>query len=294
MSFKKAIIHFLRFLPDKTFLKLKYFVVFKKRLSFSKPKNYNEKIQWLKLYERDDAYTKMVDKCEAKKYVKSMINEINIIPTIGVWDSFDEIDFSLLPDRFVIKCTHDSNSLIICKDKNSFNINDARKKINKCLKNNFYYEGREWVYKNVKPRIIIEPFVFDESGCELKDYKVFCFNGVPKMIQVDTGRFGNHIRNLYTTEWEYIDASINFPNDSNTHFSRPTKLKQMLEYASILSQNIKHLRCDFYIINGEIYFGELTFFHGSGYNKFYPEEFNKIMGEWISLEEQVEEKNSEE
>ena len=271
-------------LPDKIYLKLLFKERTNNKLNLKKPLSFNEKLQWLKLNNRKDIYTKMVDKYEVKKYVSKIIGEEYIIPTLGIYDSFDEINFNKLPNQFVIKCTHDSGSTIICKDKSEFNIEKAKKKINKALKQNYYYGSREWPYKNVKPRIIIEQYMVDESGIELKDYKIFNFNGISRLIQVDFGRFKEHKRNFYDINWNYIkELSIQYPTDQNTIIKKPENLEKMIELAQKLSQDIPHLRTDFYSINGKIYFGELTFYHGSGFEKFEPEDWNYKLGKWIDL-----------
>lgn len=275
--------NFFWFLNDYTFLKMKYRLVVGKKLDLKKPKTFNEKLQWLKLYDRNPLYTTMVDKYEAKKYVASIIGEEYIIPTLGVYNHFDEIDFDKLPNQFVIKCTHDSGGLVIVKDKKNLNIKEAKKKIEKCLKRNFFYSGREWPYKNVKPRIIIEKYMVDESQKELKDYKVFNFDGKAKIIQVDFDRFIEHKRNLYDTDWKYIEAVIQYPTDKNVKIDKPKSLNKMLELAEKLSKNIPHVRADFYSIDDKIYFGELTFYHESGFGKFNPEEFGEELGAWINL-----------
>ena len=169
----------LRFLPDKTFIKAKYKLVTGNKLNIDNPHTYNEKLQWLKLYDRNIKYSVMVDKYEVKKYVGNIIGQNHIIPTIGIYDRFDDIDFNKLPKQFVIKCTHDSGGLVICKDKNSLNYNEIRKKFNKLLKRNYYSTHREWPYKNVKPRIIIEKYMEDEKNKSIRDYKFFCFHGKP-------------------------------------------------------------------------------------------------------------------
>jgi hypothetical protein len=271
-------------MPDDKYLKKKYKLVMGTELNLDNPKTFNEKLQWLKLHDRKPVYTTMVDKYEAKKYVGNIIGEEYIIPTLGVWDTFEDVDFNKLPEQFVLKCTHDSGGLVICKDKLSLDMEAAHKKINRCLKRNYYYHGREWPYKNVKPRIIAEKYMTDESGVELKDYKIFNFNGEPKMIQVDYNRFVKHKRNLYTTDWEYIDAAIKYPTDASVDIKKPEKLDEMLELAKILSAGIPHVRTDFYSINDKIYFGELTFYHESGMGKFDPEQFGVDMGSWIKLE----------
>jgi hypothetical protein len=193
-----------------------------------------------------------------------------------------DIDFGLLPKQFILKCTHDSGGMVICKDKETFNMTAAKAKINLCLKRNYFWHGREWPYRYVKPRIIAEPYLEDNSG-ELMDYKVFNFNGQPKVIQVDYDRFSGHKRNLYTPQWERIKATIAYPTDFTQEFDKPKELSRILELSKVLSAGFIHLRSDFYIVNGKVYFGELTFYHGSGMEKFIPEEWNDIFGSWIKL-----------
>ena len=273
----------IKFIPDKMFLKIRYFFARGRRLNLKNPKTFNEKLQWLKLFDRNPEYTRMVDKYEVRKYISEKIGEEYLIPLIGVWDKVEDIDFVKLPNKFVLKCTHDSQSVVICKDKNNFDKEKSIKKLSKALKRNAYYGSREWAYKNVKPRIIAEKYMTDESGIELKDYKIFCFNGAPKVIEVDFDRFTNHKRHLYDIEWNYIPASIQYPVDPNKIINKPEKLVTMLDLAKILSKDIPHVRVDFYSIYGKIYFGELTFTHGSGYEKFEPKEFGVEMGSWLKL-----------
>lgn len=270
-------------IPDKPYILIKYRIRMGEWPDLKKPKTYNEKLQWIKLYDRKPEYSVMVDKYAVKDYVKKIIGEDYLIPTLGVWNRFEEIDFETLPQQFVLKCTHDSGGLVICTDKNSLDIEEARKKINSSLKNNYYWHSREWPYKNVKPRIIAEQYMVDESGVELKDYKVFNFNGEPKFIQVDFGRFSGHRRNLYDTSWEYMDIENYYPTDRNTKIEMPICLKEMLELSRKLSAGIPHLRTDFYVINGKLYFGELTFFHGSGMKQYQPRSFERTMGDWMEL-----------
>lgn len=275
----------LPFFTDEKFIKYKFKVRMGYELDLKNPISFNEKLQWLKLHDRRCEYTAMVDKYEVKRYVASIIGEEHIIPTLGVWDKFEEIDFSKLPNKFVLKCTHDSGGVVVCQNKEELDIRSVQKQMNKMLKKNYYWHSREWPYKNVKPRIIAEKYMTDESGTELKDYKIFNFNGVPKLIQVDYNRFTNHKRNLYSTEWEYIDGMIQYPNDPDVVIERPKKLEEMLQFAELLSKGIPHVRTDFYSINGEIYFGELTFFHGSGHERFEPKSLEIQMGEWLKLPE---------
>lgn len=271
------------FMDDKTYLKLVYWGETGKRLDLKNPLTFNEKLQWLKLYDRKPEYSIYVDKFEVRKYITGTIGEDFLIPLIGVYKSVDDILWNELPKRFVIKCTHGSGSNIICWDKDNLNIKKAKKKLNKWMKKSWYWFGREWPYKAVKPRIIIEEYMTDETGIQLKDYKIFCFNGEPKLIQVDFDRFIDHKRNLYTIDWEYINARIAYPNCANILIPKPKSLDKMLDIARKLSKNIPHVRVDLYSVEDKIYFGEMTFFHGSGFEQFEPESFARKMGEWIKL-----------
>ena len=275
-----------RLLPDKVYISLLYRMRLGKWPNLKNPKSYNEKLQWIKLYDRRPEYSTMVDKYEVKKYIADRIGEEYIIPTLGVWDKFDQIDFDKLPDQFVLKCTHDSGGLVICQDKSKLDMEAARKKIENSLKDNYFWNSREWPYKNVKPRIIAEKYMVDESGVELKDYKLFTFNGVPKYIEVDFDRYlGGHKRNLYTLDWEYMNVRNKHPNAPEVKIEKPECLEQLIELSKKLSEGIPHVRTDFYVINGKIYFGELTFFHGSGMQTFQPESFEMEMGSWLTLPE---------
>lgn len=274
---------FFNWMSDRKYLKMVYFCRMHKKLNLDNPVSFNEKIQWLKLYQHNPQYIKMVDKFEAKKIASVVIGDEYVIPTIGVWDSFDNIDFSTLPNQFVLKCTHDSGGLVICKDKSKLNISDARKKINNCLKRNYYWYGREWPYKNVKPRIIAEPYMENKDVSELLDYKVFNFNGEPRLIQVDYNRFKSHKKNLYKPDWSFMNISINYPNDPNHQIEKPAKLDTMLELSRKLSKGLPFVRTDFYCIDEKIFFGEITFFPGSGFMTFDPEKMNTILGKQINL-----------
>lgn len=252
-------------------------------LDLEHPRTFNEKIQWLKLYDRNPLYTKLVDKDAVKQWVAERIGEEYIIPTLGVWEHFDDIDFSRLPDKFVLKCTHDSGSIVFCHSQASFDKVKAKAKLEYCLSRNIFWLYREWPYLNVPPRIIAEPFIADESGVELKDYKVQNFDGEPKFIQVDFNRFADHKRNLYDKNWQYIEAEILYPTDKNHQIQRPVCLEKLLECARELSKGIPYVRTDFYIINENIYFGEMTFHHGAGYENIRPEEFASKLDGYICL-----------
>ena len=269
--------------PDKLFLKVVYRHVTGEKLHIHNPRNFNEKIQWLKLYDRDPEYTKLVDKYEVKDYIRKTIGDEYVIPTLAVYNKAEEIDFDALPIQFVLKCTHDSGGVVICNDKSKLDKQNAIKLLGDGLKKNFYYQNREWPYKNVIPRIIAEQYMVDESGEELKDYKFFCFYGEPKIIQVDYDRFVDHKRNLYDIEWNRLPFTLQFPTNWNYEIAKPQSLGEMIEVARKLSKGIPHVRVDLYHINGKVYFGEMTFYHGSGYEKFTPGDWNNTLGEWIKI-----------
>lgn len=271
--------------PDKMYLKILFRLRMGYRLNLDNPKTYNEKLQWLKLYNRKPEYVKMVDKVDAKDFVANVIGSEFIIPTLGVWNDVDDIDFNELPNQFVLKCTHDSGGIVICKDKSEFDIVAAKRLLGKGLKRNYYYQNREWPYKNVKPKIIGEQYMVDESGYELKDYKFFCFDGEPKALFVATDRG----KKSEETKFDFFDMSFQhlpFTNghpNSSKNIKKPVGFEKMRELASVLSRGIPHVRVDFYDINGKIYFGEITFFHWSGTMPFDPMEWDYKFGEWIKL-----------
>lgn len=274
------------FLPDKVYLNIVYRASFGKSINWKDPQTYNEKLQWLKINDRKSIYSRMVDKYEAKEYVANIIGRNHIIPTLAVCDTFDDIDFKNLPDKFVIKTTHDSGTVIICKDKKTFDYKNAKKIINRSLNHNFYYWGREWPYKNVKPRIIIEKYMEDETSKELKDYKWFCFNGVPKAMFIATDRFTPNTDtkfDFYDMNFRHLPFTNGHPNVDGAEILKPEGFDEMKNLAAKLSKNIPQVRVDFYVINGDIYFGELTFFHWSGFVPFKPEKWDYTFGSWISL-----------
>lgn len=269
-------------IPDKLYLKTYYSHCFKKKLDLKKPQTFNEKLQWLKLYDRKPIYTTMVDKYAVKKYVAARIGEEYIIPTLGVWDHFDDIDFDNLPNQFVLKCTHDSGGLVICKDKVSFDKKEAKRKIQNCLKRNYYLTGREWPYKNVPRKIIAEKYMEDETG-QLRDYKFYCFNGEPKIIMINSDReIGKTKADYFDMDFNWLDLKWGYEH-ALVKPLKPINFEKMKELAVVLSKNIPELRVDFYEVNNKIYFGELTFFDGSGFDKIEPKEWDKKIGDWIKL-----------
>lgn len=270
---------------DEKYLKWDYFFAMHKWPNLKNPQTYSEKLQWLKLHAKNENYTQLVDKYEAKLVVGKIIGEKHIIPTLGVWNSFDEINFDELPNHFVLKTTHDSGGVVICKDKAKLDIKAARKKIEKSLQHIFFYEHREYPYKNVRPRIIAEKFMVDESGTELKDYKFFCFDGEVKMLFVATDRPYDTRFDFFDTEFRHLPFKQGHPL-ATKEIKKPHGFEEMKRIAAILSKDMPHVRVDLYDINGHIYFGELTFFHFSGNMPFEPEEWDYKIGEWLKLPEE--------
>ena len=280
-----AIQHPFFLIPDDIYLKIKYRIKTGKKLNLKNPVLFDEKIQWLKLYNRQPNYPNLVDKYEVRKYIAETIGEEYLIPSYGVWDSFDEIPFDKLPNEFVLKCTHDCASVYICKDKKAIDMQKLRKKFNKHLSLNYFWNRREWVYKSIKPRITAEKLMVDESGTELKDYKIYCFNGESKIIEVIFNRFTNEPKeNFYSPKWEYQPLTTgDYATDQNIEIKKPECLDKMLDLAKKLSEKMIHVRVDFYVINEKIYFGELTFYNAGGHSEFNPPEWNKIFGDWMIL-----------
>lgn len=289
--------HLLDWLPDKQYLQLMYWAIFHKRLDLKNPKGFNEKLQWLKLYDRRPEYTVMVDKYAAKQYVAARIGEQYIIPTLGVWEHFDDIDFDSLPNQFVLKCTHDSGGLVVCKDKQSLDKTVAKEKIEKSLKRNYYWSGREWPYKNVPPRIIAEKYMSNNQennsketslivneADDLKDYKFYCFNGTMKFVMINSDRNSDK-----PTKADYFDRDFNWLDftwgyaHAEIRPEKPEKYEEMVFLAEKLSKGLPHIRVDFYECNGKVYFGELTFYDGSGFDAIEPIEWEYKIGKMINL-----------
>lgn len=269
-------------------LYIKYW--FKEKMGFcpnlDNPTTFNEKLQWLKLYYRNPIQTKLVDKYAVKEYIKEKIGEQYIIPTLGVWDHFDEIDFDRLPNQFVLKCTHDSGGLVICRDKTSLDKKAAKTKIEKCLASDYYKAGREWPYKNVPRRIIAEKYMEDESGYELKDYKFFCFNGRCEYFKIDFDRLTEHHANYFSRDCQLmLFGEALCPPVYDRELSIPTSINEMIGLSEKVAADIgcPFVRIDFYNIRSKVFFGEITFFPAAGTGKFVPENWDTILGEKIVL-----------
>ena len=258
-----------------------------RRLRIEDPKTFNEKLQWLKLYNRKPIFTTMVDKVEAKKYVSSLIGDSYIIPTIGVYKNVDEIDYATLPDQFVLKCTHDSGKVIVCKDKKLLDTKETNKILKKALRCDYYNLYREWPYKNVNRRIICEKLMTDVSQEKkgLIDYKFYCFDGTPMFLYVSEG-----LENHATAKISFLTMQWEFAPFGRTDFApfpelpeKPTRFEEMRTIASKLSMGHPFIRVDLYEINGRVYFSELTFTPCSGFMPFDPKEYDRILGDYIDL-----------
>lgn len=276
---------FYNHLPDEDYVRKEWKLVRGTELNLEPPQTFNEKLQWLKIYNHKAEYTTMVDKYAAKKYVATKIGEGHIIPTLGVWKNFDEIDFDSLPEQFVLKCTHDSGAIVICRDKKKFNKKEAQKKLTKYLKRKYYYCHREWPYKNVPPRIIAEKYMQDGAHAALTDYKFYCFNGTPRYLYVSTG-----MENHKTARVSFVDTNWEFANFGRTDYRpleelppKPDRFEEMLEMARILSRDIPFLRVDLYEIDGRVYFGELTFTPCAGMMPFDPPSADLEIGKMLDI-----------
>lgn len=284
---KELVMKYGSWLPDETYLRIVFWFYTGNVLHLNPPKTYNEKLQWLKLYNRKPEYTQMVDKYAVKEYVESIIGKEYIIPLLGVWDSPNDITWDDLPSQFVLKATHGGGNkgVVICKDKSTFDINAAVDSLQWAFNRDIYKRFREWPYKNVKKRIIAEQYIEEPDNQSLCDYKVMCFNGKAKLIEYHMGRnSNNHIQVFFDHNWNKTSITQkSYDIVSNINVERPAQLDKMLELSEILSKSIPHVRVDWYMVGNQLYFGELTFYDSSGFDPFIPDEYNYILGEWISL-----------
>ena len=282
--------HLLDPLPDGLYLKLIFREKMGYPLNLKDPKTFSEKLQYLKLHDRKFRYTKMVDKAAAKKYVKTRVPELHIIPTFGVWDHFDDIPFDDLPDQFVLKCTHDSGNVVICRSKAAFDKENAKRMLENALAHNYYRGGREWPYKNVPRRILAEQYMEDEESCQngqLSDYKFYCFHGVPKFLYYSTG-----MEDHKTARITFLDMNWNktpfqrsdYLNHADSELpEKPKEFDELVRIASKLSEGIPFLRVDLYVLKDGIYFSELTFSPCSGMMRFEPEIYDKVLGHFLHV-----------
>lgn len=255
------------------------------KLDLKNPQRFNEKLQWLKLYDRNPLYTALVDKYAVKQWVEKRCGKEIIIPTLFVWDRVEDIEWDKLPNQFVLKTTHSGDSLgvVICKDKTCFDKQKAIKELSKSISKDYYKTGREWPYKNVKHRIIAEEYMEDSKYHELRDYKFFCFDGVVKALFIASGRQSDALTFDYFDEnFKNLHIKQSHPN-SEELFVKPASFELMKDIASKLSSGLPHVRVDLYDVNGKVYFGEMTFYHYGGFVGFHPDKWDYMFGSWINL-----------
>lgn len=273
-----------QFVPDKWYVKLEYRCLMGKRLDLKHPKTFNEKLQWLKIYDRRPEYTTMVDKYAVKQYVADRIGEQYIIPTLGVWDRPEQIEWDILPDKFVLKCTHNSGGLVICKDKKKLDKDAAIKKLSDALERDYYLASREWPYKNVSRRIIAEQYLEDATIADLRDYKFFCFNGKMRVFKIDFDRQTGHKANYFDRNGKLIPYGEKVcPPQKDKQLVIPQNFEEMIKVVEKLSEALPFGRIDFYNVKGKIYFGEITLFPAGGFGAFTDEIFDYELGGYIQL-----------
>ena len=270
---------------DEAYIKLKYRTFLNKKPNLRAPVSFNEKLQWLKLHDRKEIYSSLVDKASVKELVGAQIGEEYIIPTLGVWNDVDGIDLESLPDKFVLKATHDSGGIVICKDKASLDWEAAKDKLRKSLSRDYYLKSREWPYKNVQRRIMAEQYMETVGEDGLNDYKFFCFNGNVEMVLVCKNRFSDTglTEDFFSKKWEHLDIRRPHHPNSTDAIPKPEQLDLMLELSERLAGDISFVRVDFYEINLRVYFGEMTFFPASGFEGFEPEGVDEMLGDKLVL-----------
>ena len=272
--------------PDRIYLKLLYRLKLGRKLDLKNPKRFTEKLQWLKLYDRKPNYPKLVDKAEVKDYVAGIIGDEYIIPTLGVWNHPEDIDWDNLPDRFILKTTHGGggSGVVICNDKSQFDKKMAIDKLNRSMKQDIYATLREWPYKDIPHRVIAEQLLEKDSQYDdIPDYKFYCFNGIPKVVLIATNRFTDHNFNYYDMEFNKLNITSSAGRNAAIVFSKPSRFEEMKEIALKLSQGFAHIRVDLYYSNNKIYFGELTFYDSSGFDNLSSDSVDLEWGSWIKL-----------
>lgn len=273
-----------RLLPDSLYLRIQYYYHFHKKLNLRNPKTFNEKLEWLKLYYRRDDMPLMVDKYRVKEYVANSIGSEYVVPLLAVWDNPAEIDFDILPQKFVLKCNHDSGGLVICKDKGKLDFEKARRILTEAYANNNYWHSREWPYKNLEKKVIAEQFLENPECGELLDYKFFCFNGRVKCFKIDFGRFVEHHANYFDPKGHLLPfGEVICPPVYDHELILPSCLEEMISLSEKLAVGFPFVRVDFYCVKDHIYFGEITFFPAACVGRFVPDEWDGKLGEWLQL-----------
>ena len=286
-----AILKMFRFIPDKTMLKIQYWIKFKRKLNLKQPNKFSEKIQWYKLYYRDPIMNICVDKYRVREYLSSKNLEGILVKLYGVYDSADEIVFDRLPNSFVLKTTNGSGTNIICKNKNDLNEQEVKRKIKNYFKQSNSNAGREWAYSKSSKKIIVEELLIDSDNPNgIDDYKFYCFNGIPRFVVVDKDRYADHKRNFYSSDWALIQVTSEYDNYP-LPIDKPKNYERMIEIVKTLSNDFPFVRVDLYNIQGKIYFGELTFYPYSGYMPLNPSKYDVEFGEMFELPSKTKEKN---
>lgn len=288
-KFREKMMYALKWMPDAPYVRLFYLFATGKVLHLKHPITFNDKENWLKLYDRHDEYSILADKVKVKEHINSILGEGHVFPLLGAWKSFDDIDFSQLPQRFVIKCNHDSGSIKIINNKNELtdaDISEMRDFYTKRLKHNFFYAGREYPYKGVEPCIMAEQFMFDDShpDTSVEDYKWFCFNGEPKLVYTVSDRSTDARNDFFDMEFNHLDIT-NIHPQSDKPIAKPAHFEEMKDICRKLTKGMKFVRLDLYEINGVVYFGEYTFYHGGGFSLIKPDEWERKLGDWINLDQ---------
>lgn len=278
---------YLNFISDSLYLKISYFLFMGKRLNLVRPITLNEKLQWLKLYDKKKYYHKLVDKYEAKKYVEKIIGKEYIIPTLAVWKDIEDVNFDSLPNKFVLKCTHDSGSCIICKNKNEIKLDKVKRFFYEKIKYNYFWLGREWAYKNINPRIIAEEYIDDNENGELVDYKFYCFNGLVDCVLVCLNRSSGKPKFYFFDKQWNLKRYNKLGKSAPKGFSlpKPKNIDSMFKLAEMLAKsvNVPFIRVDLYNIQGKVFFGELTFYPDSGMDRNRLYETDVYFGELVDL-----------
>lgn len=275
-------------IPTKMYLKMLFLLRMGYNIDLKNPKTFSEKLQWLKIYNRQSEYKKMVDKAVVKDYVASLIGEKYIIPTLGIWEKPEEIEWDKLPDQFVLKTTHGGGSegVVICKDKSSFDRVKAIKKLKKAMKQDIWISLREWPYKDLQKHIIAEKYLEDQSG-GLTDYKFYCFNGKVKYCETISGRFTKKQIDFFDLNWNHEEFTFNGYDYADERPVLPICFEEMTKVAGKLCKDKPYSRIDLYVADNKVYFGEITFFPASGFRGFHPEEWNVRLGDMITLPEKI-------
>ncbi len=279
------IINLLRFIPDKPYLKLVYWIKTGKKLNLKNPQTFCDKLNWLKIHDRRPEYTRMADKLAVREYIKDVLGEDICIPLLGAWEHYDDIDFDALPDQFVLKCNHDSGSVKIIKDKAAMDHEALRKFFEGRLALNAFVLGREFPYRDIKPRIFAETYMISQGDVDIRDYKFLCFDGSPKLMYIITDRSNGGQKDFYDMDFSHVDITAVYPQATHTP-TRPGSFETMKAFAAKLSQDFPFIRIDFFEINGTLHFGEFTFYDDGGFWPKQPEEWEYRMGSWIDLDSQ--------